>query len=281
MRSALTRVVGMVVGLGGLLVLGGATTMTPAATALQLHPNHFAAKPPGGGGGGSGSTVGWASSNWSGYAATNNAPYHSITAQWIVPSLVATPGSSYSAAWAGIDGFTNSSLIQTGTEQDYYSGAAHYAAWWTTSSNKFIEQVISPGPGCSGAGTCGLVAANDIMNATITQVSGTSWTSTLNDTTEGWSFTKALTYSGPGASAEWIMEAPTIGGRVGTIASYTSPMTFDPGSVNGGNSLKLVASEGGELIQQRTVVSVPSTPDSDSDGFNMAHGSTPPSPPSS
>ena len=35
-----------------------------------------------------------------------------------------------SSAWIGVDGFNNSNLIQTGTEEDYYSGAAHYNAWW-------------------------------------------------------------------------------------------------------------------------------------------------------
>ncbi len=39
-------------------------------------------------------------------------------------------GSTYSSSWIGIDGFNNSNLIQTGTEQDYTSGGAQYCAWW-------------------------------------------------------------------------------------------------------------------------------------------------------
>lgn len=77
------------------------------------------------------------------------------------------------------------------------------------------------------------------------------------------------------------MEAPTIstwfGSRVAPIAHYGSPLTFDPGTVTvaGGSptSPNLVASEGGELIQgNNQVVSIPSAPDSDTDGFNMAFG---------
>ena len=37
---------------------------------------------------------------------------------------------TYSSAWIGVDGFNDNDLIQTGTEQDYYSGGAHYDAWW-------------------------------------------------------------------------------------------------------------------------------------------------------
>ena len=86
-------------------------------------------------------------------------------------------------------------------------------------------------------------------------------------------------YSGPGTSAEWIEEAPTIGGHVATLAHY-GQTTFNPGTVNGGNP-SLVVSDGGVMIQRRTQVSTPSLPDSDTDGFNVAYGSTAPSAPTS
>ena len=272
MQSRLTRRLGMAASLGGLVLLGGVTLAAPAAAPqVLLHPNHVTAKPPhNGGGGGTPPALGWASSNWSGYAATTAAPYHAITANWTVPSVSRTRQASYSAAWAGIDGFNNSSLIQTGTEEDYYSGSAHYGAWWTTSAQGFLEQTIAEP-----------VTAGDPMTATITQVSGTSWSLTLADAASAhpWSFTKALTYSGPGASAEWIMEAPTVGGRVAPMANY-STFAFDPGTVNGG-SPNLVASEGGELVQGRSVLSIPSAPDADQDGFASAYGSVAPAPPKS
>jgi hypothetical protein len=252
-----------------MVVLGPAVAGASAgAPALALHPNHFASP------GSTQATVGWSSSNWSGYAQTGST-YHSITGSWTVPSVSATSGSTYSAAWIGIDGFNNNSLIQTGTEQDYYSGAAHYAAWWTTSAQNFVEQAISEP-----------VTPGDVMSATITKVSGSSWTITLTDNTHSpsWSFTKSLTYTGPGASAEWIMEAPTVGGRIATLSIYASPMAFDPGTVNGG-APGLVASQGGDLVVRvhrgYQVVSVPSTPDIESDGFNMAYGPVAPAPPSS
>lgn len=257
-------------GVGALLMVSWPAMTVVSATpsvSVALHPNQ-SARPPGGGSGG-GSATYWQSSNWSGYATTAHAPYSSVTANWKVPAVSPTKGGSYSAAWAGIDGFNNNSLIQTGTEQDYYSGAAHYTAWWTTSAQNFAEQVIAHP-----------VAAGDVMSATIDQVSGTNWTMTLSDSTEQWSFTKNVTYSGPGASAEWIMEAPTVGGRIAPMANYASPLTFDPGTTNGVNPA-LVASDGGELVQGHPArpVSVPSVPDSDTDGFNVSYGSAIPATP--
>src|SRR4051812_8158806 len=43
--------------------------------------------------------TGWSSSNWSGYAKSGT--YTQATAQWVVPSVSPTRGSSYSSAWVG------------------------------------------------------------------------------------------------------------------------------------------------------------------------------------
>ena len=154
--------------LGTSALIGAPSAVSTTSTALRLTlaPNHMIAAGTGaghghggGGGGGGGSScgsntaLGWASSNWSGYAETCKAPYTEVSGNWTVPS-VSGPNGSYSAAWVGIDGYTNSSLIQTGTEQDVSgTGQASYAAWWTTSAQKFAEQPITTG--CSGTGTCG------------------------------------------------------------------------------------------------------------------------------
>jgi hypothetical protein len=265
----------MAAAVGGFFVVGAATVAPQASTAVpqvMLHPNHRTTKPAGG----SSSAVGWASSNWSGYAVTaSSTPFTAITAHWVVPGVSPTKKATYSAAWAGIDGFNNNSLIQTGTEQDYYNGAAHYGAWWTTSAQGFAEQpILKP------------VAQSDPMTATISR-SGTSWTLTLADTAlaHPWSVTEGpMTYTGPGASAEWVMEAPTVGGRIAPLAHYTT-FPFDSGTVNGA-APGLTASEGGEMVQGfpfSQVVSIPSGPDKDAapDGFAIAYGSIAPPAPAS
>ncbi|MGC8487927.1 MAG: G1 family glutamic endopeptidase [Clostridia bacterium] len=221
----------------------------------------------GGGGGGGGTHFGWASSNWSGYALSGSAgSYSSITGQWTVPTVTPTKGSTYSSSWIGIDGFNNSSLIQTGTEQDYTSGKAQYYAWW---------EIL---PAAETVITGDTVKPGDTMTASITQVTSSStWTITLSDKTQGWTFKTEQSYSGPAASAEWIEEAPTIGGHVATLANY-GLTTFDPGTVNGGNP-NLKTQDGGVMIQHLTQVSTPSVPDAEADGFAIQYGSTsPPAP---
>jgi hypothetical protein len=211
--------------------------------------------------------AGWSSSNWSGYAKSTGT-YSSATARWVVPSAAPTKASTYSSAWVGIDGFNNSDLIQTGTESDYYNKAAHYNAWW-----EILPAAETPISSIS-------LHPGDVMTASITKGSGSTWTITIRDTTRGQSFTTQQNYSGPGTSVEWIEEAPTVGGHVATLAHYSSPDTFDPGTANGGNP-QLTASDSGVMVQKRAQVSTPSLPDSDTDGFNMAYGSTAPAPPGS
>ena len=213
-----------------------------------------------------GSGYGWASSNWSGYALSGSAgQYNSITGHWIVPAVQPSAGPTFSSSWLGIDGFNNTNLIQTGTEQDYYNGAAHYDAWWEILPA--AETVI---PGMT-------VMPGDHMSAAITNDGNGDWTIKISDLTRNETFTTTRPYSGPAESAEWIQEAPTIGGHVATLANY-GQTTFSAGTVNG-TKPGLVMADGGVMIQHRRQVSTPSAPDKNKDGFNIAYGSTTPSAP--
>lgn len=209
---------------------------------------------------------GWSSSNWSGYAISGSG-FSAITGSWTVQAVSQTRRSTFSSQWIGIDGFNNSNLIQTGTESDFYSGSAHYDAWWEIlPAAETVIPSISVSPG-------------DSMSASVTRGSGGSWTITISDATKGQSFTTVQSYSGPQTSAEWIEEAPTVGGRIANLANY-GQTTFDPGTVNGANP-GLTFAESGIMVQKGVQVSTPSVPDVDSDGFNMEYGSTQPAPPAS
>lgn len=249
----------LIVGASAALLLLGAASAPLAATASTIvhHPRISS---------GTRSNAGWASSNWSGYAKTGT--FTRATGAWVVPSVARSRKASYSSQWVGIDGFNNGNLIQTGTEADYYSGSAHYGAWW---------EIL---PAAETVITSITVHPGDHMSASITKGSGSSWTITITDTTTAKTFTTVQTYTGPGTSAEWIEEAPSVGGHIATLATYSSPDTFDPGTANGANP-KLGAADGGVMIQGNRQVSTPSAPDSDTDGFNMAHGSAAPAPPGS
>jgi len=233
-----------------------------------------------GGGGGSTTGYGWSSSNWSGYAVTpTSGSYIAISGSWTVPSVAPSKGATYSATWIGIDGFNNDYLIQTGTEQDYYDGSAHYATWWTDSENNFEEQPFSLA-----------VSPGDEMTASIIEQNGGSWTITLtNDTAEAKGGTdssvteQVSTYDGPGASAEWIMEAPTIGGRVAPLADYGETGFTRAGVATsvGGRlaSPNFTITDGGYMVQHRSIVSIPSGPGQAGNDFNIAYGSTAPTAP--
>jgi len=245
--------ISLAIGMFSLTALGS----TSAPVAVTNHPRVPA--------GGAVRELGWSSSNWSGYAITGSG-FTAVTGHWTVPTVAKTTKATFSSNWVGIDGFNNSSLIQTGTEQDYYSGAAHYNAWWEilpAAETRINSITVHPG---------------DRMTASITRGSTGKWTITISDS-KGGSFTTQQSYSGARTSAEWIEEAPSVNGRTATLAHYGSS-TFDPGTVNGA-SPKLVPSDGGALVQGSTQVSTPSNPDSDADGFNIRYGSTAPSPPSS
>jgi len=258
-----------------------------SAIKLAVPPNRVISGEPGNaihGRGNVSSAYGWSSSNWSGYIVTaTSKPFTSVTSTWAVPGIQGGRHKdiTYSAAWTGIDGnsSSNTALIQTGTEQDDEFGVAVYRAWWTTSEDGYFEQVISQG--CTGNGTCGNVVPGDQMSASISETSNDLWNISLADSTQGWSYSTTVAHSGPGQSAEWIIEAPSSVSGPLPLANYGSTQ-FDLGTVNG-SSPSLVSSDGGDMIQNSRAVSSPSGPDGDAspDGFATAYGLTPPPAPGS
>jgi hypothetical protein len=250
------------------LAFAGCATLASIIAASPSTPVAAVAHHPREGRGPGVANLGWSSSNWSGYAVTGSG-FVVVTGSWTVQAVSPTKRATYSSQWIGIDGFTNSSLIQTGTESDYYRGSGHYDAWWEILP---ATQTVIPSL---------TVTPGDRMSASVTSNGNGTWTLAISNNTTGGSFSTVQSYSGPQTSAEWIEEAPTVGGRIAPLAHYSSPQTFDPGTINGGVNPQLTASEGGEMIQQGQVVSIPSNPDTDTDGFNVSYGSAQPAPPSS
>jgi len=298
-------------GVGALTLLGaGATTLStaaPLAAHLQMLPNHSIGRTApvarGGTSAQSSSSPCWASSNWSGDALSettpsglscvpaSNTPYTSVTATWTVPTVTGSSSSgggfggffgfgrssssTYSAVWTGIDGFSNDDLIQAGTEQDYSGGAASYQAWWEilpAAETDIPSITVKPG---------------DSITVSIVKggACGSEWQISLTDSTadsasRGSPFSTCESYSGPGTSAEWVVEAPEVNGRIATLAHYgsatfgTSPSVL---TVNGSDT-NLAAGNSGEMEQSGSVVSICSSA-TGGDAFSCAYGSTAPSPP--
>jgi hypothetical protein len=152
---------------------------------------------------------------------------------------------------------------------------AHYNAWWEILPA--AETVI---PSIT-------VLPGDSITVSINKGSGSTWTIRLTDNGQAGHaaqapFVTTQSYTGAGTSAEWILEAPQVGGRIATLAHY-STTSFDDGTVNG-SPVVLASGNSGVMVQNNTQVSTPSSPDSGSpasDGFATAYGSTAPPAPSS
>jgi hypothetical protein len=272
------------------LVLQAAGTVPVAAAEgpPSSHHSHPLISPPAPSGGAE-STIrelGWTSTNWSGYD-INGAEfgYSAVTGCWTVPAVSGAAGDpTYSSAWIGIDGGVTGDLylIQTGTEQDWSGGSAHYSAWWEilTPAAQPPATLIDSMAIHAGDAMCARIALTTPTTTTLNP-----WTIAIQDVSTGAQFSTSQEFGGPGESAEWILEQPIVCNPyptncvLSTLADY-GQTTFDPVSVNGSNP-ELAANEGGDMTNSggTAAISTPSNPDSDSDGFTVAYGPTQPAPP--
>jgi len=150
------------------------------------------------------------STNWSGYAATSGT-YTSVSASWTEPAGTCSGrGSQYSSFWVGLDGYSSSTVEQTGSDTDCSGGRAVYYAWYE----------MYPNPSVSYSNT---VRPGDHFNASVTYTGSNHFSLFIRDTTQGWSHTTTGTLAGAArSSAEVIVEAPccTAGGGILPLADF-------------------------------------------------------------
>jgi hypothetical protein len=147
------------------------------------------------------------SSNWAGFAALTSLlnpqanVVNSVKGSWVVPTLTCGSTSTYSSAWVGMDGYSNSSVEQTGTEHDCSNGTSSYYAWY--------EMYPKPGYKVPLA-----VKAGDTITAEVAYNNTRGqFTLTLQNTTTGKSYsTVQRSNKAARSSAEWVVEAPWSGG---------------------------------------------------------------------
>lgn len=203
----------------------------------------------------------YTSSNWSGYVLEGT---HIAQAQgtFNVPTLTQQPanGDASTVEWVGIDGFSNSDLIQAGVSEDYdaTSNTMSVYPWWEILPN--YETPI----------TTMTVAPGDRVTVTIAQLSGSNWGIGVTDDTTGQSFATQQTYTGAGTSAEWIVEAPQVNGALAQLGDYSPNVTFSGLAANGARA----AVDELFMLQNDSIVSSPSA--LDANGFSVAYGPNPP-----
>ena len=175
------------------------------------------------------------SSNWSGYVAATNLSQpqaNSVTevsGSWIVPKVTGpSTGTTDSSVWVGIDGDGNSTVEQDGTSEDVINGQPVYYAWWEmySSGKGQPEQLI----------TSMTVEPGDSITASVQYITSGAHagqfdlsiadTSRPNDSFS--IYATSSQYQSPLAQrscAEWIVEAPSVGGSIADLADFGS-VTF-------------------------------------------------------
>ncbi len=153
------------------------------------------------------------STNWSGYAVLGSS-FTWAKGSWIVPTATCTgvTRDQYAAFWVGLDGYSSTTVEQTGTLSDCDGPTPNYYAWYEFYPRALFEITNFP------------VKPGDVISALVFYNSTTEKfeIKIVNETT-GLSFAKSEAVSGAvRSSAEWITEAPccTAGGGILPLADF-------------------------------------------------------------
>jgi hypothetical protein len=178
------------------------------------------------------------STNWSGYALSTPAGAVShVAGNWKVPAVAST-NSGYSSAWVGIDGWSNGTVEQIGTDSDYLNGHARYYAWYEMYPAAPVNLTMTITPG-------------DTISATVDYVGSNQFALSITNVTTNSTFSTTQTSSTAQlSSAEWIQEAPSSFTGVLPLANFgTINFSGANATVNGTNSLADNAGSGTTLFQ--------------------------------
>jgi Peptidase A4 family len=180
------------------------------------------------------------STNWSGYVLTGGSgAFTSVSSSWTEPAASCSSGTQYAAFWVGLDGYNSDSVEQTGSDSDCSGGTPDYYGWYEMypADPVYFTNPVSPG---------------DSMSASVA-VSGTSYTLTLTDSTQGWTQTENETGSFDNSSAEVITEAPSSAQGPLPLADFGT-INYAGASANGTSmssqnptSITMVGSSGDQL----------------------------------
>ncbi|KAI0809437.1 peptidase A4 family-domain-containing protein [Xylaria sp. FL0064] len=167
------------------------------------------------------------SSNWGG-AAIVTSGVTEVSGTFTVPKPSAPSGGSSrtdycGAAWVGIDGYSNSALIQTGVLWCVEGSSYEYEAWY-----EYLPAALIYYSGFS-------VTAGSAVTVTVTKTSTSGGVTTISSGGQSASHT----FSGQstklqGASAEWIVEDFTSGNSLVPFANFgTVTFTGATAVING------------------------------------------------
>ncbi|HEX4059393.1 MAG TPA: G1 family glutamic endopeptidase [Streptosporangiaceae bacterium] len=155
------------------------------------------------------------SSNWSGYAITGTT-FTTTTASWTQPAITCSGSHETDMSpWVGIDGYSTSTVEQTGSSGDCDGSSKDYYAWYEMYPRNVvvINKTVKPG---------------DQFTGTVTHTSGTNYTLKLQDITQGWTNSVTKSISAKDASAEAVMEM-----AANFLTKWSGPDPFTGFTANG------------------------------------------------
>jgi len=205
------------------------------------------------------------STNWSGGVvyAPQGQSFKWIEGDWVVPDVDApTQGQwYYCASWIGIDGDGSGDVFQAGIECEVFrsgnSITRNIYPWWEWFP-AYEVQITNLG-----------ISAGDMITMILCSTQGagsTTGTVFFTNRTTGASTSFALSAPGNtkliGNCAEWIVEAPTVGGGQSAIADYgevffsvCEAVTTPSGTtVNGGTGNNINMTAGGNVVSDGNLI---------------------------
>lgn len=172
------------------------------------------------------------SSNWGAYAVQTSLTspqknaVSAVHGSWQVPTVSAsTSADTYSAFWVGIDGYSDNTVEQLGTEQDWTpSGATNYVWFEMYPHQSFYITGFPIEPG-------------DTFSASVNYAGGGLFILSITNVTKNVAYTvptkNTKMNNALRESAEWIVEAPYQGGVLPLADFGTASFTNCSATVNG------------------------------------------------
>jgi hypothetical protein len=203
------------------------------------------------------------STNWSGGVvfAPSGQSFKWIQGDWVVPNVDAPTQNSwyYCSNWIGIDGDGSGDVCQAGVECEVYRSGGSISRniypWWEWYPNSEVAITnlqIDPG---------------DMVTMLICTAGATSTSASVFFTNRTTGASTSFAFNAPsgtklvGNSAEWIVEAPTVGGSQSALADYGEAFfsvcqaTLTNGStLNGGTGDTINMTSSGSTVSTGTVI---------------------------
>lgn len=211
------------------------------------------------------------SQNWAGYVVLAGAAggVTDVVGSWIVPTVdcVATRNGEV-GVWVGLDGILSNTVENTGISATCTNGQAAYAAW----QEAYPVEVHTP--------LALTVQPGDRVTAEVAEVGNATVQFTVTDHTTGQAASARQIAPGERASAEWIVQIPTLGRDPSglPIASLPpfSPVTFTNAAMVAGGVHGVIRNPAWQAAPLTIVApwgadqAVPSPLSPDGSGFQVA-----------